>query len=105
MYRRGLVIVAAPTKVQVYPSGLARETSSQARLPCAAGFASITIGWRHISESLSVTMRVATSTIPPAGAGKTMWMRRFGKSVCAHVAGDMLATARTEVRYPPARDN
>src|SRR5262249_15568757 len=81
-YRRGLAMVAGPRKVQVYPSGSARETCSQARLPLAAGLASMTIGWRQISESLSVTMRVATSTIPPAGYGKIIWMRRLGKSVC-----------------------
>src|SRR5262249_43023600 len=66
-YMRGLAMVAGPRKVHVYPSGLARETWSQARLPLAPGFVSTTIGWCQISESLSVTMRVATSTIPPAG--------------------------------------
>src|SRR5262245_51488344 len=66
-YMRGFAMVDGPRKVQVYPSGVARETSSQARLPLAAGFASIMIGWRQISESLSVTMRVATSPFPPAG--------------------------------------
>src|SRR5215475_16091868 len=101
---RGLAMVAAPTKVQVYPSGFARETSSQATLPLAVGLASTTIGWRQISESLSVTMRVATSAIPPAGYGKTKWMRRLGKSVCAYAAGDIQAAARTELRPAPARD-
>jgi hypothetical protein len=36
-------------------------------LPFPPGFASTTIGWRQISDSLSVTIRVAMSTIPPAG--------------------------------------
>jgi hypothetical protein len=36
-------------------------------LPFAPGFASTTKGWRQTSASLSVTMRVAMSTIPPAG--------------------------------------
>src|SRR5215813_4902869 len=99
-------MVAAPTKVQVYPSGFARETSSQARLPLAVGFASTTIGWCQISESLSVTMRVAMSAIPPTGYGKTKWMRRLGKSVCAF-AGPLANTqaASPEVRPAPARDN
>src|SRR6516162_797303 len=66
-YICGLAVVAGPMKVHVYPSGLARETWSQARLPLAPGFASTTIGWCQISGSLSVTMRVAMSTIPPAG--------------------------------------
>src|SRR6266849_6375 len=64
------------------------------------------IGWRQISESLSVTMRVATSAIPPAGYGKTMWMRRLGKSVCAF-AGPVTnteAAARTGTRHAPATD-
>src|SRR5215510_8756795 len=103
-YMRGLANVAGPRKAQVYPSGSARETCSQARLPLAAGFASIMIGWRQISESLSVTMRVATSTIPPAGYGKTMWMRRFGKSVCAYALSDTQAAARTGTRHAPATD-
>src|SRR5215470_19607865 len=62
------------------------------------------IGWRQISESLSVTMRVATSAIPPAGYGKTMWMRRLGKSVCAYATPDTQAAARTGTRYAPATD-
>src|SRR5215510_9026097 len=66
-YMCGLAMIPGPTKVQVDPSGAARETCSQARLPFAPGLASTTIGWRHFSESLSVTMRVATSAIPPAG--------------------------------------
>src|SRR5882672_8426410 len=103
-YMRGLAMVAAPRNVQVYPSGSARETCSQARLPLATGFASTTIGWRHISESLSVTMRVTTSTVPPAGYGKTMWMRRLGKSFCAYAAADTQAAASPEVRPAPARD-
>ena len=64
---RGFAMTAGLIKVQVYPSGAARETWSQARLPLAPGFASTTIGCRQISDSLSVTMRVAMSTIPPAG--------------------------------------
>src|SRR5260370_28284034 len=63
------------------------------------------IGWRQISESLSVTMRVATSTIPPAGYGKTMWMRRLGKSVCAYATPDTQAAARTGTRHALATDN
>src|SRR5260370_17022146 len=65
------------------------------------------IGWRQISESLSVTMRVATSTIPPAGYGKTMWMRRLGKSVCvfAGPVTNTKAAARTGTRHAPATDN
>src|SRR5262249_1389369 len=60
-YICGLAMVAGPRKVHVYPFGLARETWSQARLPLAPGFVSTTIGWCQISESLSVTMRVAMS--------------------------------------------
>src|SRR5215472_8206853 len=99
-------MVAGAMKVHVYPSGSARETSSQARLPCAAGFASTTIGWRQFSESFSVTMRVAASTIPPAGYGNTIRMGRFGKSVCVF-AGPVTnnqAAAMTEVRPAPAKD-
>jgi hypothetical protein len=64
---RGLAMSAGPAKVQVYPSGAARATWSQAMLPLAPGFATTTIGWRQVSDNLLVTMRVTMSTIPPAG--------------------------------------
>jgi hypothetical protein len=51
----------------VYPSGAARETWSQARLPLAPGFASTMIWRPMLSPIFCVTMRVTMSTIPPAG--------------------------------------
>src|SRR5262249_15914808 len=69
-YIRGLAMVAGPRKVHVYPSGLARETCSQARLPLAPGFASTTIGWCQISESLRLIGWSGSTGRPSAAAQK-----------------------------------
>ncbi len=86
--------VDAVPKSSVWPSGVARITSSEPIAPLAPALFSTTTDWPSAAPSATAYWRAKTSVGPPGGNGTTSRIGRDGNALCASASGSWPPAAR-----------